>query len=45
MQAVVQNRETPEQQLEFGRLWQERVRRILLEHADDPALVSIVSLN
>jgi hypothetical protein len=24
----------------FARLWQERVRRILLEHADDPALLS-----
>ncbi len=44
MQAVIQNRETPEQQAEFARLWQERVRRILLEHADDPALLSIVHL-
>lgn len=41
MQAVIQNRETPEQQVEFARLWQIRVRRILLEHADDPALISI----
>ena len=24
---------------EFGRLWQERVKRILIDHADDPALV------
>lgn len=24
---------------EFGRLWQERVRRILVDHFDDPALV------
>lgn len=24
---------------DFARLWQERVRRILLEHADDPAVV------
>lgn len=45
MQAVIQNRETPEQQAEFARLWQERVRRILLEHADDPALLSIVHLS
>lgn len=28
-----------EERARFGRLWQERVRRILLEHADDPALV------
>lgn len=45
MQAVIQNRETPEQQAEFARLWQERVRRILLEHADDPALLSIIDLS
>lgn len=45
MQAVIQNCETPEQQVEFARLWQERVRRILLEHADDPALLSIVELD
>ena len=38
MQAVIQNRETPEQQVEFARLWQARVRQILLEHADDTAL-------
>lgn len=44
MQAVIQQRETPEQQAEFARLWQERVRRILLQHADDPALLSIVAL-
>ncbi|GLR65159.1 FmdE family protein [Marinospirillum insulare] len=45
MQAVIQNRETPEQQLEFARLWQARVKQILLEHADDPALLSLVQLN
>lgn len=42
MQAVIQNRETPEQQVEFARLWQERVRRILLEHADDPGMIRVV---
>lgn len=26
---------------EFGRLWQDRVRRILTDHADDPLLVTI----
>lgn len=29
------------QQQEFGALWQERVRRILVEHADDPAMIRI----
>lgn len=43
MQAVIQGRETPEQQFEFARLWQARVRQILLEHADDPALLSIIA--
>lgn len=42
MQAVIQNRETPEQQVEFARLWQERVRRILLQHADDPGMIRVV---
>lgn len=28
-----------EEQILFRRLWQDRVRRILLEHADDPAVI------
>ena len=44
MQAVIQNRETPEQQIEFARLWQARVCKILLEHADDPAMIRVVKL-
>lgn len=44
MRAIVHSRETPEQQEEFARLWQERVRRILLEHADDPALIRVVQI-
>ena len=43
IQAVAQNRETLEQQAEFARLWQERVRSMLLEHADDPRMISVVS--
>ncbi len=27
------------EQMEFGRLWQERVKRILIDHIDDPRLV------
>lgn len=30
---------------EFGQLWQDRVRRLLLEHADDPAVVRVRALN
>lgn len=29
------------EQMEFARLWQDRVRRMLLEHGDDPALVAV----
>lgn len=31
----------PEEREEFGSLWQERVRRILLNHADDPDLIPV----
>jgi hypothetical protein len=30
---------TADEQMLFRRLWQDRVRRILLEHADDPAVI------
>ena len=43
MQAVIQNRETPEQRLEFAKHWQARVKRILLEHADDSSLLHVIS--
>ncbi len=39
MARVVGGVADPWEQIEFARLWQERVRRILLEHADDPELV------
>ena len=39
--AVVHGRADAEQRQLFGLLWQERVRRILLEHHDDPALVEL----
>ncbi|GAA3931907.1 hypothetical protein [Luteimonas lutimaris] len=29
------------QRREFGRVWQDRVRRLLLDHADDPAVVRV----
>lgn len=45
MQAVIQNNETPDQQLEFARHWQARVRSILLEHADDPELLRVIPQN
>lgn len=39
MPKVLSGGAAPEEQREFGRLWQERVKRILIDHADDPALV------
>jgi hypothetical protein len=32
---------TAEERRRFGALWQERVRRLLLDHADDPAVIVI----
>lgn len=32
---------TDEQRRAFGDLWQDRVRRLLLEHADDPAVIRV----
>jgi len=32
---------SPEEVALFGTLWQERVRRLLLEHADDPNVISV----
>lgn len=37
----IQGQATIEQQREFGALWQERVRAILLEHADDPSVFQL----
>lgn len=41
MARVVGGAADAEERAEFGRLWQERVRRILLQHADDPELVVV----
>ncbi len=39
--AVILEQATAEEKRLFGKLWQDRVRRLLLEHADDPAVVRI----
>jgi hypothetical protein len=41
MQRVVGGMADADERQVFARLWQDRVRRILLEHGDDPALVSV----
>lgn len=38
---VVQGQADAMQQRRFGEAWQARVRRLLLEHADDPAVVQL----
>lgn len=44
MPAVLSGTATPAQRSEFGRLWQMRVKRLLIDHFDDPALVVCRSL-
>lgn len=41
---VVQGRADAAQRFEFGNVWQQRVRRLLLEHADDPAVIRVQSV-
>lgn len=36
---------TAAQRAAFGAAWQDRVRRLLLEHADDPAVLRVTRLN
>lgn len=35
---------TPEDEAQFGALWQDRVRRLLVEHGDDPQVVVVEPL-
>jgi hypothetical protein len=39
LRTVLAGLATPEDTREFATLWQERVKRILLDHADDPELI------
>lgn len=41
MMPAVQGQADAEQLAEFGRAWQARVQRLLLEHADDPAVLKV----
>lgn len=43
MAACITDRATEEVQREFGRLWQERVRAILIDHARDPQVIVVRS--
>ena len=44
MQLTMTDQANTAQRREFGRLWQDRVRRMLIEHADDPAVVKVRAL-
>lgn len=41
MAAAVAGSASPQEQAQFATLWQERVRRMLVEHADDPKLIHL----
>lgn len=45
MATAMQPDATAAQRAVFGRAWQDRVRRLLLEHADDPAVLRVIRLN
>jgi hypothetical protein len=44
MQLTMAGQADAAQRREFGRLWQDRVRRLLIDHADDPAVVKVREL-
>jgi hypothetical protein len=44
MQLAMTGQANAAQRREFGRLWQDRVRRMLIEHANDPAVVKVRAL-
>lgn len=41
MGACIAGEANEEERREFGRLWQERVRAILIDHAEDPAVIVV----
>lgn len=41
MQKALANQATSEELLEFGRLWQERVKKVLVDFANDPRLIKV----
>ena len=45
MATALQPTATDAQRTAFGQAWQDRVRRLLLEHADDPAVLRVTRLH
>lgn len=44
MQKLLAGEASADERAEFGKLWQMRVKRILIDHFDDPALVTITRI-
>ena len=40
LRKILEGLATPQEATEFAALWQERVKRILIDHADDPELIA-----
>ncbi|SFF16205.1 hypothetical protein [Nitrosomonas sp. Nm166] len=45
LMAILQDRADASQQIAFANAWQERVRRLLLEFADDPRVIRLTMMN
>jgi hypothetical protein len=45
LMAILQDCANPSQQIAFADAWQDRVRRLLLEFADDPRVIHVRSIN
>lgn len=45
MTAALDPQATPEHRATFGQAWQDRVKSLLLDHADDPAVIRVTPVN
>ena len=43
LRKILEGLAAPQERREFATLWQERVKRILIDHADDPELISVAA--
>lgn len=44
MQKIMQNQATKEEKLEFGKLWQQRVEKILIDNFDNESVIKVVEV-
>lgn len=45
LMAILQDRADASQQIAFASAWQDRVRRLLLEFADDPQVINVTTMS